>query len=254
MILTDPHDPQDPPVRRISCVIPAYNEGPRIKAVLDVVAAHPLIDEIIVVDDGSSDDTAAFITGREKVVLISLPKNGGKTRALAAGLAQAQGTYLLLVDSDLIGLGVAELTALILPVLEGRADMAISLRRNAPGLWHLIGIDYISGERMLRRSLIADRLAELDALPRFGFEVWLNRICIDAATRLAVVEWGHVDSPMKSRKYGALRGIVADLRMMADLLHSAGPWQLVRQIVRMRKLRVRLVSNEVGYQELEHQR
>lgn len=251
MILNDPHDP---PVRRISCVIPAYNEGPRIKAVLDVVAAHPLIDEIIVVDDGSSDDTAVFTSGREKVRLISLSKNGGKTRALAAGLAQAHGTYLLLVDSDLVGLGVTELTALILPVLDGRADMAISLRRNAPGLWHLIGIDYISGERMLRRSLIADRLAELDALPRFGFEVWLNRICIDAAARLAVVEWSHVDSPMKSHKYGALRGIVADLRMMADLLHSSGPWQLVRQIVRMRNLRVHLVPNELDYQELERPR
>jgi hypothetical protein len=103
----------------------------------------------------------------------------------------------------------------------------------------------LSGERMLRRGLIADRLAELDALPRFGFEVWLNRICIDAAARLAVVEWGRVDSPMKSHKYGVLQGIVADLRMMSDLLRTAGPLRLVRQIVRMRNLRVRLVSNEV---------
>ena len=232
--------PHESPVRRISCIIPAYNEGPRIKAVLDVVAAHPLIDEIIVVDDGSSDDTAAFVSGREKVVLISLAKNGGKTRALAAGLARARSTYVLFIDSDLIGLGTAELTALIQPVLDGRADMSISLRRNAPGLWHLIGIDYISGERMLRRDLIADRLSELDALPRFGFEVWLNQVCIDAAARLAVVEWSHVDSPLKSRKYGVFQGIVADLRMMSDLLHTAGPWQLVRQIVRMRTLRVSL--------------
>jgi len=227
----------------ITCIIPAYNEGPRIKAVLDVVAAHPMIDEIIVVDDGSTDDTTAFASGREKVVLIRLLKNGGKTRALAAGLARARGTYLLLVDSDLIGLGADELTALMLPVLDGRADMAISLRRNAPRLWQLIGIDYISGERMLRRSLIADRLGELDALPRFGFEVWLNRICIDAAARLAVVKWGSVDSPLKSSKYGVLKGIVADLRMIADLLHTAGPLQLVRQIVRMRSLRVPVDSS-----------
>ena len=226
------------PVRRLSCIVPAYNEGPRITAVLDVVAAHPLVDEIIVVDDGSSDDTAALALGREKVVLIRLAKNGGKTRALAAGLARARGTHLLLVDSDLIGLGSSELTALILPVFNGQAAMAISLRRNAPRLWHLVGIDYISGERVLRRSLIADRLAELDALPRFGFEVWLNRICIDAAARLAVVAWDSVDSPMKSHKYGALQGAVADLRMMSDLLRTAGPWQLVRQIVAMRKLRV----------------
>jgi len=113
---------------------------------------------------------------------------------------------------------------------------------NAPRLWHLIGIDYISGERMLRRSLIVDRFGELDALPRFGFEVWLNRICIEPAARLAVVEWGSVDSPLKSRKYGLLRGIVADLRMIADLLHTAGPLQLVLQIVRMRSLHVERTS------------
>ena len=241
-------DHSAPPVRRlssISCIIPAYNEGPRIKAVLDVVAAHPLINEIIVVDDGSSDNTAEFALGREKVVLIRLSKNGGKVRALAAGLARARGTYFLLVDSDLIGLGADELTSLMQPVLDGRADMAISLRRNAPRLWHLVGIDYISGERMLRRSLIADRLAELEALPRFGFEVWLNRICIDATARLAVVEWGRVDSPLKSQKYGVLPGIVADLRMISDLLRTAGPLQLARQIVRMRNLRVPMVTLEV---------
>lgn len=234
--------PCDQPVRRISCIVPAYNEGPRIKAVLDVVAAHPLIDEVIVVDDGSSDHTAALASGWEKVNLVCLAKNGGKTRALATGIAKARGTYLLLVDSDLIGLGAAELTALILPVLNDQADMAISLRRNAPGLWHLIGIDYISGERVLRRSLIADRLAELDSLPRFGFEVWLNQICIEAATRLAVVEWGRVDSPIKSHKYGVLQGIAADFLMIADLLRTAGPLQLVQQIVRMRNLRVRQPS------------
>ncbi len=233
--------PNDQPIPRLSCVIPAFNEGPRIGAVLDVVAAHPLIDEIIVVDDGSTDDTAAVASDREKVVLISLSKNGGKTGALAAGLARARGAYLLLVDSDLIGLGASELTALIQPVLDGLADMTVSLRRNAPGLWHLIGIDYISGERMLRRSLIAKRVTELDGLPRFGFEVWLNRICIDAAARLAVVEWSGVESPMKHHKHGVVQGTIADFRMMSDLLHSAGPLQLVRQIVRMRNLRVRLV-------------
>ena len=77
MISTARSHHSDPSGRRlpgISCIIPAYNEGPRIKAVLDVVAAHPLIDEIIVVDDGSSDDTAALASGREKVVLIRLSK------------------------------------------------------------------------------------------------------------------------------------------------------------------------------------
>jgi cellulose synthase/poly-beta-1,6-N-acetylglucosamine synthase-like glycosyltransferase len=43
---------------RLSCIIPAYNEAARIGAVLDAVLGHPWIDEVIVVDDGSTDQTA----------------------------------------------------------------------------------------------------------------------------------------------------------------------------------------------------
>ena len=43
---------------RVSAIVPAYNEGPRIAAVLDVVRQSKMVDEILVVDDGSSDDTA----------------------------------------------------------------------------------------------------------------------------------------------------------------------------------------------------
>ena len=46
--------------KRISIIIPAYNEGSRIKKTLKPLVDHPLIDELIVVDDGSSDDTGKW--------------------------------------------------------------------------------------------------------------------------------------------------------------------------------------------------
>lgn len=223
---------------RLSCIIPAFNEGPRIGTVLDVVMAHPLIDEIIVVDDGSTDDTVACVTSRAGVELVRLAANGGKSRAVAAGLARARGSLLLLVDADLIGLGPEDLTSLILPVVDGYADVSISLRGNAPRLWQWIGLDYISGERMLRRELMAGRKHELDRLPRFGLEVWINEICIATLARISVVSWSGVESPLKSRKFGWLRGAIADVSMVADLVRSVGPTRLVRQIIVMRRLRV----------------
>ena len=46
---------------KVSCIIAAYNEGPRIGAVLDAISNNSLIDEIIVVNDGSKDNTQAVV-------------------------------------------------------------------------------------------------------------------------------------------------------------------------------------------------
>lgn len=236
----------DETARGVSCIIPAFNEGPRIAAVLAVVTSHPLIAEVIVVDDGSTDDTAAIAENFATVQLIRMDQNGGKSRSLAAGFARAREPHVLLVDSDLEGLRAEDLTSLIQPVLDGRADMTISLRGNAPSLWRWIGVDYISGERMFRRSLIEDRLRDLGQLPRFGCEIWINRVCLSAAARIAVVGWPNVASPTKNRKRGFAAGINADLRMMADLFRSASAFEILRQIWAMRKSSVASAKGKFG--------
>jgi glycosyltransferase involved in cell wall biosynthesis len=224
---------------RISCIIPAYNEAARIKDVLASVVGHPMIDEVIVVDDGSTDGTSDVVAAIADVRLITLAQNRGKTAALAEAIALAKGEYLLLVDADLIGLSPADITALIAPVLSGRAGLSISLRRNAPWVWRRIGLDYISGERVLPKALIEPRLAGLANLPKFGFEVFLNELCIAAARPVAVVLWPGVISPMKAAKYGRWRGLQADIRMIGDIFRSVPATRLLRQIIVMRRLRLR---------------
>ena len=221
----------------LTCLIPAYNEQDRIAAVLQAVLGHPLIDEVLVIDDGSTDATSAVVRGTH-ARLITLQPNVGKTAALAHGLAQAQGDLILLVDADLIGLSPDHLTALIAPVTEGRADITISLRDNAPFLWRWIGLDYISGERVLRKSLLDGQDSALKNLPKFGFEVFLNSLLVTRGARIAVVRWPGVISPLKSQKYGLWTGIKADIKMMRDLFRAVPPLGLLRQIVQMRRLRV----------------
>jgi Glycosyl transferase family 2 len=227
---------------RVTCIIPAYNEAARIADVLAPVVGHPLIDEVIVVDDGSADGTAvvvaAVVAALAGVRLIALPENRGKSAALAVAMAQAQGDLLLLVDADLIGLSAHHLTALITPVLSGQTDLSISLRRNAPLLWRWIGLDYISGERVLQKSLIAPHLPHLANLPRFGFEVFLNSLTIAAGHRIAVVPWPEVISPVKGAKYGWWIGAKADIAMIRDLMRSVPPLGLLHQIIQMRRQRV----------------
>ncbi|MBE9636618.1 glycosyltransferase [Salipiger mangrovisoli] len=228
---------------RLSCIIPAYNEAPRIAAVLGAVLDHPLIDEVVVVDDGSGDGTAevaeAAGQGHSRLRVLRQPDNGGKTRAVARGIAEARGTHVLLLDSDLIGLDAGQISALAAPVLEGRAGAAISLRRNAPLLWRMIGIDYISGERVMPRDVLAAQVETLLALPRFGLEVFMNRLWIEAGLRVAVVRWPGVESPWKHDKRGGrIAGLRADLAMMGDIFRTVPPAETIRQVLALRAARV----------------
>lgn len=232
---------------RVSCIVPAYNEGPRIRAVLETVLETPEIGEVIVVEDGSTDNTAEIVgeMTREtsKLKLIRQPVNGGKTRAVVTGVRAARGDFIVLVDSDLDGLEPDDLTRLIEPVLAGSSDVSLSLRRNAPLPWHWLGIDYISGERVMPRSLLADHGDELLRLPRFALEVYMNRLWIEARFRIAVIGWPGVSSPMKYRKKGLIKGLLADAAMMRDIFRTISPVAAVIQIVTMR---ARRIENGVG--------
>lgn len=219
-----------------TCLIPAYNEATRIGPVLDAVLALPLLAQVIVIDDGSTDDTHAIARAKGAQV-IRTPGNLGKTKALAMGFDAVTTSHVVLIDADLTGLTGQALTALIDPVRDGTATATISLRGNAPRTWRLIGIDYISGERVIARELLAGHQDKLTGLPRFGFEVFLNRLLIARNAPIAIVPWPDVASPSKASKRGVVAGIRADIAMMADIFRTIGPVDCLRQITALRRLR-----------------
>ena len=88
---------------KVSVIIAAYNEEPRIAKVLTVVENDPLVDEVIVVNDGSSDKTAEVVK-RFEVTLIENEKNLGKTLSVKKGIAKAKNEVVLLLDADIVGL------------------------------------------------------------------------------------------------------------------------------------------------------
>ena len=90
----------------LSIVIPAYNEERFIGTLLRQIKAVDLRPlgiekEIIVVDDCSRDRTPAIVAAEPGVTLHRMPKNGGKGRAVRAGIQQATGDYLIVQDADL---------------------------------------------------------------------------------------------------------------------------------------------------------
>lgn len=117
---------------RLSVLIPAYNEESTIASVLAKVRAlGPLVHEVIVVDDGSTDQTAAVVAGiaasDARVRLVRQPRNQGKTAAIRTALTAATGEILIVQDADL-EYDPAEIPDVIEPILTGQADVVYGSR------------------------------------------------------------------------------------------------------------------------------
>jgi hypothetical protein len=231
------HSPAPHSSDRISCIICAYNEAPRIAAVLAAASAHPLLNEVIVVNDGSTDNTAEIVKCFTSVKLISYPVNRGKSFAVASGVAAAQNDVLMLLDADLTGLAAEHITALAAPVLSGEADVSLSLRQNSLLIFRAIGLDFVSGERVIRKEILSEVLEEIHGLPRFGIEVFMNRQIIARQLSIAVTHWPRVAQSRKTEKLGFWKGIRAEWRMIADLLQVAYPLMLISQTYHLLSLR-----------------
>lgn len=108
----------------VSVLIPAYNEEKRIVNTLKPLLDSKYIDEIIVIDDGSSDHTAKK-AGEYGVIVSRLGKNMGKGWALRHGIKQSKGDIIAFLDADLEESSI-EIEKLIQPVVQGDYDVTIA--------------------------------------------------------------------------------------------------------------------------------
>ena len=117
----------------LSIIVPVYNERATIGAVLERLLSIdlPIAREIIAVDDGSSDGTAAELAAAAArsplVTAVHLERNGGKGLALRTGLERTKGTIVAIQDADL-ELDPAQLAALVEPLLRDEADVVYGSR------------------------------------------------------------------------------------------------------------------------------
>ena len=197
---------------KFGCIIPAYNEADRIAAVLAPVVASKLFTRVIVVNDGSSDDTEQAAQMFPPVGVINTSRIG-KSAAVARALPLIGCDMVCLLDADLDGLAPFDIGQLLAPVAQGRADVAISSRRSY-GVLHL-DLDVLSGERVVPTALLLD--CGLERCKSMGMEVAINEALIARRMSIAVVPWPNVLNPTKASKRGFTAGMREDENQLDKL-------------------------------------
>jgi len=212
---------------KVSCIIPAYNEGPRIAAVTSVLSKCDFVDEVLVVNDGSADNTAeaARATGIE---VLSLPVNMGKGAAVSRGISATSGEVILLLDADLVGLTRKHVQDLLAPVVRGDADMSIGIFRGGRVFTDLAQLttSFLSGQRALKRSLIEP--SELEDT-KYGLETALTQIASEKSLVVKKVYLDDLTQVVKEEKMGLAKGSRQRFRMY---------WHVIKQVFK-RLLRIK---------------
>ena len=212
----------NPPTLDLSIVIPAYNEDQRLPRTLDSIfeylRSRPFRSEIIVVDDGSTDQTAAVATAaREKfpeLRMVSNPGNRGKGFSVRHGMLEARGGIALFTDADL-STPIEEADKLLAAIRDRGYDAAIGSRavdrslievhqspiREYAGIFFnrlvraIMGIDFSDTQcgfkafRMERTRLIFEQ----QRIERFGFDPEILFLAVRNGLSVAEVpvRWRH---------------------------------------------------------------
>jgi glycosyltransferase involved in cell wall biosynthesis len=232
--------------QKVSVIIAACNEEPRIGRVLSVVTAHPLIDEVIVVNDGSFDKTSEVVK-KYNIKLIENGVNIGKTASCKRGLNEAKNEVILFLDADLIGLSGQNINDLVSPVIDGHADCTLSLRANSAVYMKLLKVDCLSGERAVRKDLLEDPL--IWSKPQIGYsmEILMNKSLINNRAVFISIKLPNLKIVTKSGKVGVFKGLCSELKMINQIFKALSFNQVLHQFLKMsylsRKTKKKLVSS-----------
>ena len=133
---------------KLSIIIPVYNEGKTVGEIIRQVKVVKGFDkQIIVVNDGSTDDTQKVIKDIKDITVISHKKNQGKGAAIRTGIAKASGDYLLVQDADL-EYDPQDILTMLDPITKGKAEVVYGSRftgqRRNMFFWHWIGNQFLT--------------------------------------------------------------------------------------------------------------
>jgi glycosyltransferase involved in cell wall biosynthesis len=215
---------------KVSAIIAAYNEQDTITDVIRAVEGHPLVDEIIVVDDGSKDATSERAR-KTSARVITLEQNQGKAGAMNAGVRAARNETILFLDADILGLTHEIITLTATPVLTKKCGMFVAIRaRRAYWLNRLLYfIPVLGGERALTKDLW--RLVPRIYRKGFQIEIALNYYTKKSGRKMGFAVMPGLSQVIKEKKRGFWLGLVQRLKMCAEVFWISFRLYVIRNLL-----------------------
>ena len=246
---------------KISCVIPAFNEESTIRNVIRSVKKVRTIDEIIVVDDGSTDNTYRYAKS-EGVKVIRHKKNMGKGAAIKTGIAHSSGDIILFLDADLYSISPKKIASILQPLENGEADFVkTSFSRKRGRVTELVAkpllnviFPYIrfkqplSGQFAIKREIIK----ELKIDDKWGVDVQILLQSVKRGVKIAEVDIGeliHKKQPIENlaiMSEQVIRTILSELGIIANK-HKLVIFDLDKTLIQQSSIEI--VAREFGFEK-----
>jgi len=222
--------------KKISVIIPAYNEAKNIFSVLSVFQHVEGIGEVIVVNDGSTDRTAEIVSGFSNIHLMDFPENHGKTQAVLKAVREASYPVILLCDADLVNLNSSHLDFMITTYRQGY-DMVIMDKGSQPWVFRnlLQSVPALSGTRILKKDFFES--INFHPTDRFQLEIRINDHFLQHGLSIAIVPGSSIYDPRKYVKYPFFHGVVLDIKGGLSVLASDGYGSIYKNLRAFRKIR-----------------
>ena len=226
----------------VSCLIPAYNEGANIGRVLEVVSKLSFLDEIIVLDDGSSDNTAEVVCLYQKknnaIKLMTSKANCGKTLITRKGIEACRGDIVVMLDSDLLNLKPDNVFKLVSAVKAEACDLAILDRAgDRKAVWGWTDCArFFGGERAFRKH----DFLQIDFPDQGGFllEIIMNLNFIRRNKKIKTIFCDNLFTMHDHHKKGFRAGFRHYWQIGWEILAFAGLVDFVRQFYRIEEDRL----------------
>ncbi|PIZ80119.1 hypothetical protein COX99_03060, partial [Candidatus Pacearchaeota archaeon CG_4_10_14_0_2_um_filter_31_10] len=246
---------------KISCIIPAFNEESTIINVIKNVKKIKVINEIVVVDDGSTDNTYKNAKS-EEVKVIKHAQNKGKGVAIKTGVSHSSGDIILFLDADLYSISPKKIASILQPLENDEADFVKTSFTRARGrvtelvvkplfsvIFPFIKFNQpLSGQFAIKRDL----LKELKIDDKWGVDIQILLQLVKKGVRISEVDIGklkHKKQPIENltiMSEQVIKTILSELGIIANK-HKLVLFDFDKTLIR--KSSIEVVAKEFGIQK-----